>query len=155
MSAIFQQSATASPPRKARIEIIPLIDVIFFLLATFVLFTLSLNKSGGLPVTLPAAASGETRDTAQSVTLTIQADGALGWDKRPVTLDEFSAELQALRQVTPDARILVNGDENALCGQVRYVVDEVRKAGFSKVHFETRIRGKAAGERAESQKAEG
>ena len=40
------------PRKKARIEIIPLIDVIFFLLATFVLFTLSLNKSAGLPVML-------------------------------------------------------------------------------------------------------
>ena len=40
--------------KRARIEIIPLIDVIFFLLATFVLFTLSLNKSGGLSVLLPA-----------------------------------------------------------------------------------------------------
>ncbi|RRJ95057.1 biopolymer transporter ExbD [Opitutaceae bacterium TAV4] len=153
MSALFQQSAhvtSAAPPRRARIEIIPLIDVIFFLLATFVLFTLSLNKSGGLPVMLPAAASGEARDPAHAVTLTLRADGSLGWDKRPLTLDEFLAELQALRQVTPDARILINGDENALCSQVRYVVDEVRKAGFTKVHFETRIRDKA-----ESPKAEG
>ncbi|AHF93804.1 biopolymer transport protein [Opitutaceae bacterium TAV1] len=140
MSAIFQSSAAAPAPRKARIEIIPLIDVIFFLLATFVLFTLSLNKSGGLPVTLPAAASGESRDPSHAVTLTIRDDGSLGWDKRPLTLDQFLAELQALRQTTPDARILINGDENALCSQVRYVVDEARKAGFTRVHFETRIR---------------
>ena len=44
-----------SPKKKARIEIIPLIDVIFFLLATFVLFTLSLNKLASLPIDLPEA----------------------------------------------------------------------------------------------------
>ncbi|MDR1279992.1 MAG: biopolymer transporter ExbD [Opitutaceae bacterium] len=149
MSAIFQSPAAAPAPRKARIEIIPLIDVIFFLLATFVLFTLSLNKSGGLPVTLPTTtASGESRDrdpTAPAVTLTIRDDGTLGWDKRPLTLDQFLAELQALRQTTPDARLLINGDENAHCSQVRYVIEEARKAGFTRVHFETRIRGKAEG----------
>ena len=52
MSVSFGNS---SGPRKARIEIIPLIDVIFFLLATFVLFTLSLNKIQSIPVDLPQA----------------------------------------------------------------------------------------------------
>ncbi len=49
--------------KKARIEIIPLIDVVFFLLATFVLFTLSLNKSMGLSgVVTPKSETGEGRD---------------------------------------------------------------------------------------------
>ena len=52
--------------KKARIEIIPLIDVIFFLLATFVLFTLSLNKSNGVKVVLPTAETGETRSKAET-----------------------------------------------------------------------------------------
>jgi biopolymer transport protein ExbD len=126
--------------KKARIEIIPLIDVIFFLLATFVLFTLSLNKTGGLAVALPSAATGEARDPGGSVTLSIREDGTLGWDKELITLDQFLIRLQAYKQTQPDAKVLINGDENALFAQVRYVVDEVRKAGISKVLIETRIR---------------
>jgi biopolymer transport protein ExbD len=130
----------AGGPKKARIEIIPLIDVIFFLLATFVLFTLSLNKSGGLAVSLPHTSTSEPRDPGDSVTLSIREDGALGWDKELITLDQFLIRLQAYKQTRPDGEILVNGDENALFSQVRYVVDEVRKAGISKVLIETRIR---------------
>ena len=126
--------------KKARIEIIPLIDVIFFLLATFVLFTLSLNKTGGLSVALPAAATGEARDPGGSITLSIRDDGTLGWDKELITLDQFLIRLQAYRQTQPDGKVLINGDENAMFSQVRYVVDEVRKAGIGKVLIETRIR---------------
>lgn len=126
--------------KKARIEIIPLIDVIFFLLATFVLFTLSLNKSGGLSVALPAVQTSEPRDPGDSVTLSVRDDGTLGWDKELITLDQFLIRLQAFKQTSEDPRVLVNGDENALFAQVRYVVDEVRKAGITKVLIETRIR---------------
>jgi Biopolymer transport protein len=129
-----------SGPKKARIEIIPLIDVIFFLLATFVLFTLSLNKSGGLSVALPATRTSEPRDPGSSVTLSIREDGTLGWDKELITLDQFLIRLQAYKQTQPDGGILINGDENALFQQVRYVIDEVRKAGFRKILVETRIR---------------
>jgi len=126
--------------KKARIEIIPLIDVIFFLLATFVLFTLSLNKTGGLAVPLPSASTSEPRDPGTSVTLTIRQDGTLGWDKEPITLDQFLIRLAAYKHTQDDPRVLINGDENAMFTQVRYVVDEVRKAGISKVLIETRIR---------------
>ena len=131
---------SGSRPKKARIEIIPLIDVIFFLLATFVLFTLSLNKSGGLSVALPSTRTSEPRDPGTSVTLSIREDGTLGWDKELITLDQFLVRLQAYKQTQPEGKILINGDENALFQQVRYVVDEVRKAGIRKVLIETRIR---------------
>jgi biopolymer transport protein ExbD len=126
--------------KKARIEIIPLIDVIFFLLATFVLFTLSLNKSGGLAVALPATATSEPRDSGESVTLSVREDGTLGWDKEPITLDQFLVRLQAYKQTTSDPKVLINGDENALFQQVRYVIDEVRKAGIARILVETRLR---------------
>ena len=138
MSGQFQQFA--SSPKRARIEIIPLIDVIFFLLATFVLFTLSLNKSGGPSVALPAVETSRPRASEGAVTLTISADGTLAWDQQRVTLDDFIARLQAYKQTTPEPRVLINGDENAPFAQARYVIDEVRKAGISKILVETRIR---------------
>ena len=130
----------ASNPKRARIEIIPLIDVIFFLLATFVLFTLSLNKSGGLAVKLPATESSIPRNAEGAVTISITAEGTLAWDKEPVTLDQFIARLQAYKQVEPNPRVLINGDENASFQQTRYVVDEVRKAGINKIFIETLVR---------------
>jgi biopolymer transport protein ExbD len=136
---LLPASFASAPRRRARIEIIPLIDVIFFLLATFVLFTLSLNKSGGLSVALPVATTGEPRDPTGAATISITADGTLAWDKQPVTLEEFIAHLQAYKQTSPNPRILLNGDENALFTRARYVIDEVRRAGIGKILVETRV----------------
>ena len=131
----------AGGPKKANIQIIPLIDVVFFLLATFVLFTLSLNKSEGLTVSLPPSSTGVPRDPAGTVTVTVLVDGSLGWDKQQVSLEEFLARLQDFHNREGDeARVLINGDENAMFSQVRYVFDEARKIGFKKVFLETRVR---------------
>ncbi len=126
--------------KKARIEIIPLIDVIFFLLATFVLFTLSLNKSNGLSVLLPSSTTSIPRDPTGSHTISVTSDGTLAWDKDPVTLDEFLQRLVQYKAQEPDGRILINGDERAFFAQAIYVFDEARKAGFTKVFIETRVR---------------
>src|ERR1051325_409315 len=88
--------------KKARIEIIPLIDVIFFLLATFVLFTLSLNKSGGYPgITLPSTDSGEIRQPS-SVTISVTESGAIAWNKDLISLAEFIDRLRAFKASDPD-----------------------------------------------------
>lgn len=126
--------------KKARIEIIPLIDVIFFLLATFVLFTLSLNKSNGLPVQLPTTGTSIPRDPANTVTVTVTAEGTIAWNKDPVTLQEFLDRLTSYRLTNPDGKILINGDERAFFAQAIYIFDEARKAGFTKVFIETRVK---------------
>jgi len=126
--------------KRARIEIIPLIDVIFFLLATFVLFTLSLNKSNGVSVQLPTAETSETRDPNGTVTISVTDEGALAWNKDLITLDEFLQRLQQYKLEQPEGRILINGDERAFFAQAIYVFDEARKAGFLKVYIETHLR---------------
>ena len=126
--------------KRARIEIIPLIDVIFFLLATFVLFTLSLNKSNGVSVQLPTAESSEPRDPNGTVTISVTDEGALAWDKDLITLDEFLQRLQQYHREFPDGRILINGDERAYFAQAVYVFDEARKAGFTRVYVETHVK---------------
>jgi biopolymer transport protein ExbD len=126
--------------KKARIEIIPLIDVIFFLLATFVLFTLSLNKTEGVRVTLPNTTTAEARDTLNTATVTVTEQGTLAWNKDFVDLNEFLNRLKAFKQSNPDGRILINGDENALFNAAIYVFDEARKAGFEKILIETKVK---------------
>ena len=124
--------------KRARIEIIPLIDVIFFLLATFVLFTLSLNKSEGVTVALPQSVTGVARDPDETVTISVTKLGTIAWWKEePILLEDFIARIQDLRIKNPDWRILINGDKDAEFSRVIYVFDEVRKAGFRKVYIET------------------
>jgi len=127
-------------PKKARIEIIPLIDVIFFLLATFILFTLSLNTTGGLQVSLPRTETAKARDPSASVTISVTAEGTIAWNKDPVTLDEFLLRLQTYKASEPNPKVLINGDENAYFSQAIYVFDEVRKSGISKILIETRLK---------------
>jgi biopolymer transport protein ExbD len=126
--------------KKARIEIIPLIDVIFFLLATFVLFTLSLNTPQGVPVILPQAESGVERDTAGTATVSVTDQGTLAWDKEFVELNDFLSRLRSFYTSNPDGRILINGHEDAPFSQAVYVFDEARKAGFKKIFIETQVK---------------
>jgi biopolymer transport protein ExbD len=138
-------SSSGGGAKRARIEIIPLIDVIFFLLATFVLFTLSLNKSAGPHVVLPSSETGEPRDPSGTATITVTSEGTMAWDKDPITLDEFIARLQQFHMEHPDdARILINGDSEASFSSVIYVFDEVRKVGISKVLIETTVKSAAS-----------
>jgi biopolymer transport protein ExbD len=130
--------------KKARIEIIPLIDVIFFLLATFVLFTLSLNRSQGVRVSLPETETGVPRDPSGTATISVTQEGTMAWDKDPVTLDEFLIRLRQFHNEHPDdARILINADMEASYSSVIYAIDEVRKIGISKVMIESRAKSAA------------
>jgi biopolymer transport protein ExbD len=134
-------SHSSGGKKRARIEIIPLIDVIFFLLATFVLFTLSLNSSKGLHVNLPEAGTGVPRDPSGTATITVTQEGTMAWDKDPVTLEEFLERLKTFHIEHPDdARVLINGDADASFSSVIYVFDEVRKAGIQKVMIETKVK---------------
>ena len=133
--------------KKARIEIIPLIDVIFFLLATFVLFTLSLNRIQSVPVDLPfASPPGEHPDETPKDLLTLQVSdqGNLYLNKELIDIDELPARLDTFIKGTDGgvdaARVLVAGDDRAKWSITVKVLDEVRKARISKVSMETRTR---------------
>ena len=132
--------------KKARIEIIPLIDVIFFLLATFVLFTLSLNKTAGVKVELPKSTSAETRDPSASKTISVLSDGGVAWNDSIIGLDELLTNIQAWAQATNrEGKILINADAESKYSQVfGYVINEVRKANFKKVLIETTVAPKGA-----------
>jgi biopolymer transport protein ExbD len=66
--------------RRARIEIIPLIDIIFFLLATFMMVSLSMIQNHALSVHLPVAASGAPVDQSHAVSLSVMQDGTYAWN---------------------------------------------------------------------------
>jgi len=127
--------------KKARIEIIPLIDVIFFLLATFVLFTLSLNRIQSVPVDLPAASQNKPDNTKDdSVTIQVSGEGAIFWNRELIDMSEVPSRIAYYKTQTEDPRILVAGDERARFGTTVAVLDEIRKAGIQKFSVETHTR---------------
>jgi biopolymer transport protein ExbD len=128
--------------KKARIEIIPLIDVVFFLLATFVLFTLSLNRSDGVSgIMLPSSETGEPKAAREgTVTISVTEAGTIAWNKDYISLAEFIDRLKTFKVAEPDGKILINGDEGAMFNAALYVFDEARKAGFQKIFIETKVR---------------
>lgn len=129
-------------PKKARVEIIPLIDVIFFLLATFVLFTLSLNKLSSLPVQLPVAQPPTGEPPKDDLTVTLQAseEDNCYWNKELISFTEVAPRLANYKQQTPNPRVLIAGDDKTKFGLTVRILDEVRKAQISQVSIETRIR---------------
>ena len=100
--------ASPAAKKRARIEIIPLIDIIFFLLATFVMVSLSMVKQRGINVNLPTASTASAEPLAdQDVTLTIRPGGLLFWNKEPSSLPEIQARLAKHRTGFPDAKVSI------------------------------------------------
>jgi len=134
-------SHAADGPKKARIEIIPLIDVIFFLLATFVLFTLSLNKIQSLPVDLPAAkANAAPNPDDDMVVLQVSDGGSAYWNKELIPMAEIGPRLQQYKQSSANPKVLITGDEKAKVGAAVKTFDLVRKSGIKQVSIETNYR---------------
>jgi len=129
--------------KKARIEIIPLIDVIFFLLATFVLFTLSLQRISSVPVTLPVAAPpGPSNPNDTTIYLQVSDEGTYYWKQgqNPAELintAEIAPRLADYVRSESNPRVLVRGDTKARFGAAVLALDEVRKAGIEQVSVET------------------
>ncbi|MDR3229298.1 MAG: biopolymer transporter ExbD [Puniceicoccales bacterium] len=133
---------TASGAKRARIEIIPLIDVIFFLLATFVLFTISLNKIQSIPVDLPQAtpAAPAAKNDDDFVILQLSESGSAFWNKELVGIADIRPRLLNLKNTTAAPRVLITGDDRAVYGDIVRALDEVRKAGIAEVSIETVFR---------------
>jgi biopolymer transport protein ExbD len=124
--------------RRARIEIIPLIDIIFFLLATFVMVSLSMVKNQGLTVNLPSAQSSTPLDRKTHVVITVTEQGSIYLDKQPVALEQLRQDLQRAYRENPELKVFLNGDEKVFFGQAISVLDEIRKIGITKIAIQTK-----------------
>lgn len=124
--------------KKARIEVIPLIDIVFFLLATFVMVSLSMVKNQGILVRLPAAATGSPQERQSFTTLSVTENGEIYMDKEKISREELPGRLRALKTANPDARVFIQSDEKAIFGDAVGLLDSVREAGIEKVSIQTR-----------------
>lgn len=124
------------PRRRARIEIIPLIDIVFFLLATFIVVSMSMVKNDGVTVNLPKAVTATQQNTQNIITLTVKENGEIFFNKDLVSIDQLSMELEKVK-TAPNLSIIINGDEKAGFGQAIQVLDTVRNLGITEVSIRT------------------
>lgn len=124
--------------RRARIEIIPLIDIIFFLLATFVMVSLSMVRNQGISLNLPVASTATAQDQDRRWVVSVAADGVLYLDKQRATLPELRKRFTGLAKTSPDTKVYLQGDEKADFGVVLSVLDTARETGLTKVVIQTK-----------------
>jgi biopolymer transport protein ExbD len=124
------------PHKKARIEIIPLIDIMFFLLASFMMLSLSQVHMKGIKVNLPLGRSGEVQNKRDYISISVDSNGNPYFDKKSVTYDELTAILGRVYSENPDAKVFLRGDRDTVHGNIIRVLDILRSQGFYKIAFE-------------------
>ena len=124
------------PHKKARIEIIPLIDIMFFLLASFMMVSLSQVHMKGMKVNLPTGSSGETQAKREYISVSVDKDGHYFFDKNEMTEADLQARLIQVHQSDPEAKVFVRGDRDTVHGNIVHLLDMLRSAGFYKISFE-------------------
>ncbi len=127
---------SAAAKKKPRIEIIPMIDTMFFLLVFFMIATLSMTIQHGMPVSLPTAES-SIDSLDEHVSLTLTREGTLYYNKEVITLQELERRLMNLRQTSSDPSLLINADEQVPHGQVIKVMDLIRLSGITSMSIAT------------------
>lgn len=131
------QDGAIGDEEEARIEVVPLIDIMFFLLASFMLVSISMTQLNRVPLTLPTSTRSITDQKTPPIHLAIDSHGVITWDMAIVTPTEITDRLKAL-PADPATTVLIGADEEARHKQVLSVLDAVKGAGISKVSFETR-----------------
>jgi len=136
------QVSSPIPHKKARIEIIPLIDIMFFLLASFMMVSLSQVHMKGIKVSLPTGQSGETQPKRDYISVSVDANGNPYFDKNEMTYETLTTTLKKVYADNPEAKVFVRGDRDTVHGNIIKVLDILRSVGFYKVAFE--IKSEAA-----------
>ena len=126
------------PHKKARIEIIPLIDIMFFLLASFMMVSLSQVHMKGIKVNLPSGVSGQTQTKREYISVSVDKDGHYFFDKDEVSDEELLTRLRKVHESAPEAKVFVRGDRDSVHLNVTHALDVIRAAGFYKISFEIR-----------------
>jgi len=114
------------PDVQGEINIVPMIDAIFSILAFFIISSISLIRSEGLPVNLPSAKTTESQQVAQ-INVTIQPDGKVFLNKQPIQIDSLQGAVTKLIPNNQQGMVIINADEKVSHGIVVAVMDELRQ----------------------------
>jgi biopolymer transport protein ExbD len=129
------------PHKRARIEIIPLIDIMFFLLASFMMVSLSQTHMKGIRVNLPAAIAPPPSPVKDYVSIKVREGNVVTFDNDVVTDDQVLPRLYQLHQANPEIKVSISADLLAMHGDVIAVLDKVRSVGITKVGYQIRAAG--------------
>ena len=125
--------------KRARIELVPMIDTMAFLLIFFMVASLAMSKQMGLPVNLPGAQSAVKQTWAdRALVITLAADGKSFLNKQPIALPELASQLRRRLKARPDLVVVINADGKLRHEQVIRVMDEAKQAGAARMAIATR-----------------
>ena len=121
------------PRRRTRLEIIPLIDIMFFLLASFMMVSLQMQIVRTVKANLPTATLATASAKPDMVNLLVNRDGQVTADHRPVTFTELNTLLTNRFSLNTNLPVIITGASDATHGSVVYVLDLVKRAGIQHV----------------------
>jgi biopolymer transport protein ExbD len=133
--------ASPVPHKRARIEIIPLIDIMFFLLASFMMVSLSQTHMKGIRVNLPAAIAPPPSQVKDYVSIKVREGNVVTFDNQIVPDDQVLPQLFEKHRANPEIKVSISADLMAMHGDVIAVLDKVRSAGITKVGYQIRAAG--------------
>ncbi|MCF6148878.1 MAG: biopolymer transporter ExbD [Candidatus Kuenenia sp.] len=129
--------STGFEKKKARIEMIPLIDIVFLLLVFFIYAMLSMTIQRGINVNVPQAHTG-TVHHEDYLSISINSENEIFLNKEKVEISELPRKVKERREQIPDQKIFVNGDEKANLGTAIEVLDVLQAHGIEEIHFVTK-----------------
>jgi biopolymer transport protein ExbD len=126
------------PKKHARIEIIPLIDIMFFLLASFMMVSLSQTHMKGIGVNLPSNVAQPPSDPNKKdyVSVRVTEGGLVYFDNEAVLAQDVKSRLFGLQKANPNIKISISAETNALHGDVITLLDNVRDVGIQKIGYQ-------------------
>jgi biopolymer transport protein ExbD len=125
------------PKRRARIVIIPLIDIMFFLLASFMMISLQMSRTANIKVNLPPATQARQDYRPDMVNIAVDKAGAVWLEKNEISLPELSLVLSNRFRGDTNLPVYISGDRDTLHGAMVAVYETVRSVGIQKVAFMT------------------
>jgi len=127
----------SAPVRRkhCRIEIIPLIDIMFFLLASFMMVSLSMDQTRNIKVNLPYATQAQHDFKPDMLNIAVDKAGAVWFQKNQLTLPELSLVVSNRFRGDTNLPVYISGDRDTLHGAMADVYEVVRGAGVQKVAF--------------------
>jgi biopolymer transport protein ExbD len=130
--------ASPIPHKRARIEIIPLIDIMFFLLASFMMVSLSQTHMKGIKVNLPAAVAPPPSQQKDYVGIQVHAGNVITFDGQYIPDDQVLPRLFQLHEANPNIKVSISAEMMAMHGDVITILDKVRRVGITKVGYQIR-----------------
>ena len=130
--------ASPIPKKHARIEIIPLIDIMFFLLASFMMVSLSQTHMKGIKVALPTPQQALPNEINRPISIRVGAGNTVSFDGQYVSDDQIMPRLFQLHAANPNVKVSISAEGMALHGDVITVLDKVRRAQIQKVGYQIR-----------------